>query len=95
MTCLNPNTTERAKSVFIQVFLSAPVPDPAPAPVSAPALAPAPDDVVADIHVVAAAADDDDDVVVCTLLFTILVASLRFSPLSQVGVVGCSNPRRP
>ena len=30
MTCLNLNTTERAKSVFIQVFLSTPAPAPAP-----------------------------------------------------------------
>ena len=44
MTCLNPNTTERAKSVFIQVFLSAPTPAPdsVPAPASAPVPAPAP-----------------------------------------------------
>ena len=40
MTCLNPNTKERAKSVFIQVFLSAPAPAPSPDPAPAPAPAP-------------------------------------------------------
>ena len=37
MTCLNPNTTEMAKSIFIQVFLSAPTSAPAPALAPAPA----------------------------------------------------------
>ena len=40
MTCLNPNTIERAKSIFVQVFLSAPDPDPDPAPTPTPAPAP-------------------------------------------------------
>ena len=44
MTFLNSNTTEIAKAVFIQVFISSPTPVPslAPAPSPAPASAPAP-----------------------------------------------------
>ena len=49
MTCLNPNTTKRARSVFIQVYLSFPTSTPTPAPVPAPTptLSPAPSPVSA------------------------------------------------
>ena len=41
MTCLNPNTTERAKSAY-RSFIYAPAPAPAPSPSPAPPFAPAP-----------------------------------------------------
>ena len=44
VTCINPNTPKRARTVFIQGYLyaSTSTPVPAPVPVPAPALAPAP-----------------------------------------------------